>query len=133
MTEPDALPVDGVVDLDAAVSDALAGFDLRRASQLVRDAVDALNADLEGTRPWELGRLAGSGSTAARANLDRVLSRQLASVRRIAAAVAPIVPDLARRLQEQLTVGCDGSIPSPVPVFTRLEVAPDRELSVAAG
>jgi methionyl-tRNA synthetase len=133
VTEPDALPVDGVVDLDAEVSDALAEFDLRRASQLVRDAVDALNADLEGTRPWELGRLADSGSAAVRANLDHVLSRQLASVRRIAVAVAPIVPELARRLRDQLTAGPDGSIPSPVPVFTRLEVATDPELSVVAG
>jgi methionyl-tRNA synthetase len=130
VTEPDALPVDGIVDLDADVSDALAEFDLRRASQLVCDAVDALNGDLEGTRPWELGRLADSGSTAARANLDHVLSRQLASVRRIAGAVAPIVPELARRLREQLAAGPDGSIPPPVPVFTRLDVATDRELSV---
>jgi methionyl-tRNA synthetase len=130
VTERDALPVDGVVDLDADVSDALADFDLRRASRHVRDAVDALNADLEGTRPWELGRLAASGSTAARANLDHVLSRHLASVRRIAAAVAPIVPDLARRLREQLAAGPDGSIPSPVPVFTRLDVPIDREPSL---
>ena len=130
VTEPDALPVDGVVDLDAEVSDALAEFDLRRASQLVRDAVDALNADLEGTRPWELGRLADTGSTAARANLDHVLSRHLASVRRIAVSVAPIVPELARRLCDQLTAGRDGAVPSPVPVFSRLDVPTDRELTV---
>lgn len=132
VTEPSALPVDGVVDLDADVADALADFDLRKASQLVRDAIDALNLDLEATRPWELGRLA-AGSTAARANLDHVLSRQLASVRRIEAAVTPIVPDLARRLREQLAAAPDGSIPSPVPVYARLESAGDRELSAVAG
>ena len=133
VTEPDALPVDGVVDLDADVSDALAEFDLRRATQLVRDAVDALNADLEGTRPWELGKLADTGSSTARANLDHVLSRQLASARRIAAAVAPVVPALASRLREQLSAGPDGTIPGPAPVFARLETSADRELSAVAG
>ncbi len=122
VTEPQALPIDGVVDLDADVLAALCDFDLRGAAKLVRDAVDAINADLEATKPWEIAKLAAAGARGARANLDHVLSRHLASARIIAAAVRPIVPELADRLASQLADGDDG-LPAANPVYARREQA----------
>lgn len=129
VTEPDALPIDRIVDLEAAVLDALLDFDLRSAAQLVRDAVDALNRDLEETKPWRLATFANAA-----AHLDHVLSRHLASARAIARSLRPLVPTLAGRLIDQLGTGVDG-IAEPQPVYARLDVADvaDREARLPAG
>ena len=94
-------PIDGVAGLDEDVLGALGDFDLRGATQAICAAVDALNRALEATRPWELFHLAAP----ANAHLDELLGRYLASVEVIAAAVRPIVPALARRLQALLVEG----------------------------
>ena len=77
-----ATPIDGVAGLDEDVLGALAEFDLRGATEAICAAVDALNRDLETTRPWELIRLA----TPANRRLEELLARYLASVWVIAAA-----------------------------------------------
>ncbi len=96
-----ATPIDGVAGLDEDVLGALAAFDLRGATEAICAAVDALNRDLETTRPWELIRLA----TPANRRLEELLGRYLASLGVIAAAVRPIVPALAGRLESLLVEG----------------------------
>jgi methionyl-tRNA synthetase len=96
-----ATPIDAVAGLDEDVLGALADFDLRAATQAISAAVDALNRELEATRPWELIRLAAP----ANAQLADVLTRSLASLRVIAAAIRPIVPALAERLDTLLRDG----------------------------
>lgn len=119
-----AWPIASVVGLEADVLAALVDFDHRGACRLIVDAVAALNRDLEATTPWRLAKRLGAeapggdhGETVA--ELERVLARQVATARLIAAALAPIVPDLADRLARQLT-----SIGEPdvarVPAFARL-------------
>ena len=96
-----ATPIDGVAGLDEDVLGALAAFDLRGATEAICAAVDALNRDLETTRPWELIRLA----TPANRRLEELLGRYLASLGVIAAAVRPIVPALAGRLESLVVEG----------------------------
>ena len=96
-----ATPIDAVAGLDEDVLAALSEFDQRGATQAICDAVDALNRELEVTRPWELIRLAVPRNAA----LDRLLVRYLASVRVIATAIRPIVPALAERLDSVLRDG----------------------------
>ena len=120
VADPNALPIDNVIGLHADVAEALVDFDLRRAAQRVRDAVDAVNRDLEDTKPWELAPSEFGESPTAAAHLDHVLSRHLASVRAIAQSLLPIVPDFAGRLLEQLAFGPNG-LPPAQPVFPRLD------------
>ena len=96
-----ATPIDVVAGLDEDVLAALGDFDLRGATQAICAAVDALNRELEATRPWELIRLAVPRN----AGLEQQLSRYLASVQVIASAVRPIVPELADRLDSLLRDG----------------------------
>ena len=97
-------PVAATVGLEADVLAALADFDLRGACRLLRDAVGALNRDIEATRPWTLDG----------GDLDAVLARQLATAQLIARALTPIAPGLAARLEQALTAEPAG------PVYARL-------------
>jgi methionyl-tRNA synthetase len=113
----DAAPVDGVADLDGAVLRALTDFELRAGARLVVDAVTALNRDLETTRPWDVAKRDGAGDSR---TLDALLARHIRTARLIARAAAPIVPDLAARLRDQL--GADGSrLGPPDGAFARLD------------
>ncbi len=106
-------PVPEAVDLAARVADAAGRFDLRAATGLIVEAVDALNRDLAATEPWRVARdPAGAGE------LDRLLARHTASAAEIAAALAPLLPGLAGRLRALLA----GEAPAG-PAAARLEVA----------
>ena len=76
-----ATPIDAVAGLDEDVLDALGAFNLRGATQAICTAVDALNRDLETTRPWELIHLAAPAN-AGLTRLLRPLPRQRAGDRR---------------------------------------------------
>jgi methionyl-tRNA synthetase len=102
-----ATPIDGVAGLGEDVLAALASFELRGATQAIVGAVDALNRDLDTVRPWE--QLTGGASP--HAGLARLLRRYLASVAEIAAALRPIVPALAARVDA--SVGGDPVIVQP--------------------
>jgi len=53
-----------------------------------------------------------------------VLGTIVEAVRRLADAVAPVVPGSATRLHELIASGADGTpIAQPTPVFPRLELA----------
>ena len=112
------VPDAGAVALDEArglpgeVERAVAGFDLRAAAGSVIDAAAALNRHLDATAPWAVAR-----DPSRAGELDELLACQVASARLIAAAVAPIIPELSSRLEHQL--GPTARLPEPAPVFSR--------------
>lgn len=112
-----AWPIAPVVGLEADVLAALADFDHRGACRLIVDAIAALNRDLEATAPWRLAKRLDDAEAAA--ELERVLARQVATARLIAAALAPIVPGLSDRLTRQLDARDDSDAP-PSRAFARL-------------
>lgn len=85
--------------------------------RFIVDAVAALNRDLEETKPWEVARTPHRAS-----ELSVLLGRHLQAARQIADALAPILPGLSRRLQQQLNAR-DGRLPTAQPVFARLDVS----------
>lgn len=95
--DADGPVLDAVDSAIRQTNDALADFDLRRASQILLDGLGALNRDIEATAPWKLAVEPDLGGT-----FERVVARHLASARAIATALTPIVPDLAARLRRQL-------------------------------
>jgi methionyl-tRNA synthetase len=103
-----------VAGLEAAVREAIAGFDLRRAARHVAEAVAALNRDLEATRPWAVARDPGRAT-----DLDGLRACHVATARCIATAAAPIVPGLSEVLLHRL----QGTprLPAPAPAYARLE------------
>jgi methionyl-tRNA synthetase len=116
--DPDAAPLEAVAGLPERTRELLRSFELREAAQAIVDAVGALNQYLEETAPWKLAK----DRTAAR-ELDAVLSKQLATARLIADALAPIAPSLAERARIQLTA--HPTLPAPEPLIRRLEHAED--------
>ena len=114
-----AEPLDAARDLDGHVRRALVDFDLRRAAQLISDAVTALNRDLEISQPWVIAKAEAVGRPPAGRELDVLLVRHLLSARAIASAATPIVPGLAARLLDQL--GNDRRGSQPRPAFLRIE------------
>ncbi len=108
----DAPPLDDAACLPDRVRSLLRRFELRRACQVVVDAVAACNQDLERTQPWRLAREPGR-----EADLDALLARHVASARLIAEALEPIVPSLAAAARRQLT---GPVLPPPEPLFTRI-------------
>lgn len=111
----DQRPIAEVAGLADRVDEALAGFDHRSGTQAIVDAVSALNRDLEGTAPWMLAK-----EPAQAERLDKLLVCHLRSVTEIVAALAPIIPDLAMRLQHQLG-GRGTTLQPPTPGFRRIE------------
>jgi methionyl-tRNA synthetase len=112
---PEATSIPAAAGLAGRVAETAGRFDLRAAAGLVADAVAALNRDLAATEPWHLARDPDRAG-----ELDRLLARHLASAAEIAAALGPLVPALAERLQALLA----GAAPDG-PTVPRLAVAGD--------
>ncbi|MCI0689237.1 MAG: methionine--tRNA ligase [Sporichthyaceae bacterium] len=104
------------------VDAALADFDFRAAAAAVWDVVEAANRFVNDTRPWELARAEAAGDRAAVAELDAVLRRLVDTCRVLSGELGPFLPEAAARIEAQLTVGSDGRLPAPVPLFPRIEV-----------
>jgi methionyl-tRNA synthetase len=112
--EVDAPALDAVVCVPERVRSLLRQFELRRATQVIVEAVAACNQDLELTQPWRLARDSHRAD-----ELDRLLARYVATARLIADALEPIVPSLSAAARRQLT---GPVLPAPEPLFTRLAV-----------
>jgi methionyl-tRNA synthetase len=95
--EVGAAPIDTVACLPVRVRGLLRRFELRRAAQVIVDAVGQLNQDLERTQPWIVAR-----DHERAGELDAMLARHLASARLVAAALEPIVPALSSAATRQL-------------------------------
>jgi methionyl-tRNA synthetase len=118
-----ATPIDAVAGLDEDVLALLSAFDLRGATRAICAAVDALNRELETTRPWE--RIGASRT--ADAGVERLLGRYLASARVIADALEPIVPALSARLHRLLADGHATLVVQPRLTVTGADGATSRD------
>ncbi len=77
----------------------------------------AANRFIEVTAPWKLAKAAKDGDTEAGVCLSRVLGASLESLRLVAIAISPVMPDAAERLWAKL--GLAGS-PSDPPLDERI-------------
>jgi methionyl-tRNA synthetase len=103
-----------------AVRTALARFDFRSAAAAVFEIVEQANRYVEAAAPWHLARAERAGDSAAGERLDQVLGALIAACQILASEIWPFLPDLAVRV----AAACDdfgGTLPSPQPVFPRLE------------
>lgn len=103
--------------LAGAVDRALAGFDLRAATDAIWAAVAAGNRRVEATRPWDLAKREAAGDAAAGAELDAVLGGLVASCREVVRELSPFLPSGAARLAAQL--GDGDRVGTAEPVFPR--------------
>ena len=85
-------------ELPAAIDDALAVFDLRRAASALWDVVADANRFVSTTQPWELAKLARTGDDGAAARLDTILGVLLDACSCIAQEVRPFLPLAADRI-----------------------------------
>jgi methionyl-tRNA synthetase len=106
----------------AAVATALARFDFRAAASAVFQIVEQANRYVEATQPWHLGRAERAGDVAAGERLDRVLGALITSCQVLAAEIWPFLPDLAARIAAACNDSA-GTLPKPLPVFPRIELA----------
>jgi methionyl-tRNA synthetase len=98
------------------VTDALEGFDFRRATAAVWDIVDEANRYINHVRPWEIAK-AGNAD-----DLDSVLVALIGACRTVGELLEPFLPDAAARVTRQCKA-VDGRLPAPTPLFQRLSVA----------
>ncbi|MET0895302.1 MAG: methionine--tRNA ligase [Acidimicrobiia bacterium] len=110
-----AEPIAETAGVGASVAEAIRDFRLRDATRVAVEAIDALNRNIDATKPWAIAK-----DPARIDELRELLARQLATARAVAVAIEPIVPTFAQRLVTQLSA-VDGRLSEPRPVFTRLE------------
>jgi methionyl-tRNA synthetase len=94
----------------AAVGDALAAFDFRRASGVVWTFVAQVNKYVNDSRPWAIG----DG-----AERDAVLATLVGACRTLADELAPFLPATAARIRARCTP-VDGRLPVPAQLFNRV-------------
>ena len=83
-------------------------------------AVFACNAYVDATAPWALRKTDP-------ARMAEVLGTLVAAVRKLAEAVAPVIPESADKLLTLIDSGSGGNpIAQPTPLFPRLELAEDE-------
>jgi methionyl-tRNA synthetase len=107
-----SVPLDGSSELAGRVAEALADFDRRAAVQYLTDAIDQLNRHIETAAPWKLARQPDGAE-----ELAALLDTYIQTLRCIAAAIEPITPDLAHRINTALDLAPDIA---PSAVYLRL-------------
>jgi methionyl-tRNA synthetase len=100
---------------DAEFADALAAFDLRRATRRLRELIDAANVELERARPWELARADLDDE-----RIDAVLVDVVARCRRLVALAGAFVPSTAAAAA--VRIGHGKAVGPPGRVFDRIDV-----------
>ena len=86
----------------ATFRERMDAFDFSRALEAVWQFVGAVDGFITATAPWKLGALE---ETASRAKLGDILYTCAESIRIITALVAPVVPDAAAKVWQQLGLG----------------------------
>ncbi len=145
---PPTGPTGETVDRDlqsiaSAVSDRLGeaierDLDPQSALVAIWDVVNRANRYVQETAPWTLAGAERTGDATAARRLDTVLASLAESLRIIAEALRPFLPDTSERIARQLggplgedwrqsltwSDRCAGrSVATPEPIFPRLEVA----------
>ncbi len=105
-------PLDGSSELAGRVAEALTDFDRRAATQHLTEAIDQLNQHIGTTAPWKLARQPDGAE-----ELAALLDTYIQTLRCIAAAIEPITPDLAHRINRALDLAPDIA---PSAVYLRL-------------
>jgi methionyl-tRNA synthetase len=108
-------PLASTTSLSASVATALAEFDRRRATELLAEAIDAVNKHIEAAAPWKLLRDPSSAD-----ELTELLGTYLTSLDEIVQAIQTVTPELAVRASDALNAGPEAL---PTPVFIRLDAA----------
>ncbi len=101
------------------IAAALAAFDFRAATAVIRDVVEEANRYVELAEPWRLARAERDGDVAAGRLLDASLVLLVRTCAELGRELAPFLPDLAARIR----AACDssaGCLPAAEPVFPRL-------------
>ena len=104
--------------VDMAVTELTARFDDFAFSvglEAWMGAVFQCNAYIDAQAPWAL-RKSDPG------RMMDVLGTLVAAIRKLAAAVEPVIPESAARLSDILDASISGPIEQPVPIFPRLEL-----------
>ena len=114
-----------------AVRAALGRFDFRSAAAAVFEIVEQANRYVDATEPWHLGRAERAGDVSAGLRLDRVLGALVAACQVLAAEIWPFLPDLAARVAAAVD-DFGGRLPSPQPVFPRIQLSERGYAAVAA-
>lgn len=112
------------------------GWDPRLALEAVFSLVKVANRVVEDTKPWTLARAEGGGDLDASQRLDSVLWNLAESLRLVAEALRPFLPDTADRIATQLGVilaanwtqglqwgalRAGGQVAAPAPLFPKRE------------
>jgi len=111
-------------------------YDPQSALSAIWELVNRVNRYVQETTPWTLAQAERTGDLVARDRLDTVLSHLIESLRVIAEALRPFLPETAERIARQLgtILGADWTlalgwnhllvgytVPTPWPIFPRLE------------
>jgi methionyl-tRNA synthetase len=80
-------------------------FDFSRALEVLWQFVAAVDGYITATTPWKIGSLLLGGDEPSRAQLGDILYTCAESIRIITALVAPVLPDAAAKVWQQLGLG----------------------------
>ncbi len=109
--------------VDSAVGELEARFDEFAFSvglEAWMGAVFACNAYVDAAAPWALRKSDPE-------RMADVLGTLVVAIRKLAAAVVPVIPASAERLIDVIDSGLHGGLDQPVAVFPRLELAEEGE------
>lgn len=122
----------GVVDADRArlrqaraaargrLDAAMAGFDFRRAAEVITELGNEGNRYVEAAMPWTLAKAERAESAPPEA-LDTVLAELVATCRELGQLLVPFLPSAAQAIVDQTGAGSQ-QLPKPTPIFRRLEL-----------
>ncbi|MGA7671368.1 MAG: methionine--tRNA ligase [Nitrolancea sp.] len=128
----------GTDDLSAQIKTAMAqDYDPQSALSAIFDSVVRANRYVEETAPWVLSKSERAGDEAARGNLDTALYSLAETLRVVAVALRPFLPQTSQRIAEQLGVSSSHrswneelvwgqiepgtQVAKPQPIFPKLE------------
>jgi len=104
--------------VDSAIEELVGRFDefaFSAGLEAWMGAVFACNAYIDTMAPWALRRNDPE-------RMADVLGTLVVAIRKLAAAVVPVIPESAERLIDVIDAGMQGGLDQPVPIFPRLEL-----------
>jgi methionyl-tRNA synthetase len=107
-------------ELPSSIDEALAVFDLRRATSALWEVITEANRFVSATQPWELAKAARTGDDAAAAHLDAVLGVLHDACSCIIHELCPFLPVAAERINGALA---DLDVQQGRALFPKVETA----------
>ena len=84
------------------------------------NAVFACNAYIDAAAPWALRKTDPE-------RMADVLGTLVAAIRKLAAAVVPVIPQSAEKVLGVIDSGLQGALDQPRPIFPRIELEAEEE------